>query len=224
MAGDDAVLESGASAPRGGAGRSATARPIEARLISGAWAFLKDVPAGILTLLTLWVFTFVPQLRPWEPPQEKSATISNVTVAERRFVNPDEDVMTVVLFTADTVGFDRRRIRIATLYLDAVTNQRVGLGFQQHGELSELTRTQKSVIWIEVPYPEFDFDDSGCVVIRVFAYEPLEATPIVPEGTMERFTREDILAYADSQPFDPFAGQGAGSCPAPNVPATPLGG
>lgn len=207
------------------------------KVARGLWAFIKDFPGALLAVLLLWMFNAFPALKPWEPPQENRAAISNVALAERNFLRQESDgaVVLVLLFDIETVGYDRKEIGIATLLLDPVTGERIGSAMRRHGRLFNLTRTERSIVWLDLPYPTFDDGDSGCVSVRVFAFELPDPTPTpasvpstapIPGITptpLTGFLDETILAYADSAPFDPFAPQEPGSCPAQTAPATPAG-
>src|SRR5215204_4918649 len=145
-----------------------------------AWAFgaFNAIPTAILGFLSLWLFVFFPWLRPWEPPVERKVTIANVTIAEPRFTFPStQEPMTVVLFDVEAVGYDAVPLEVATLWLDAATGERVGANLDLHGKLTKPTRTDTSVVWLDVPQPPptaFPRSASGqrppCFRVRVLIF------------------------------------------------------
>jgi hypothetical protein len=187
-----------------------------ARVLTAIWTVVKDSPAALITIGSLWLFAIVPSLRPWQPPEEQGVTISNVRIAERRLTHPEtREEVTVVFFNAEVIGYDRKEIQVATLWMDALTGERADdtPDLVRYKSLSNFTRTDRSVVWLNVPYPALRDESLGCLFIRVLLFNIVEPQDTVtqppvseptPEPRIIGLSQQDFLAYGDSAPFAPF--------------------
>jgi hypothetical protein len=180
-----------------------------------AWpVFLAGLPA-LVTLVAL-TFDLFPALRPVTPPEVRRVQVSNAAVVERQRTQPDGEVVNVVFFDVEAVGYDADGIEVATLWIDEATRRRIEPDLQRHGILTTNTRTDRVVGWVDVPYPfALPPDSSGCLFVRVLLYVAPE------EGEAEAIDRAPyLLDYADTTPFDPYD-LGAGACAPVLGTATP---
>ena len=190
-----------------------------AALLSGVFAFIKAVPASLLAFVTVWLFAFFPWLRPWTPQESRQVSIANAAVAERAFTRPESrEEVTVVTFEAESVGYAADPITVATMWIDPTTERRVEPHLVLHGNLVSTARSNKSVGWLDVPYPTLPDGVQGCLKLRVLLL-------LAPKGGFDpevtKMTEPDeqapLLAYADTPAFEPFED---GSCAAFSVDHT----
>jgi hypothetical protein len=194
---------------------------LDAAVATSMVALLAALLTPLLAFVTLWLFALFPWLRPWTPPEERRVSIDNAVVAERRFTLPESgEEVTVVTFDAEAVGYAADPITVATLWLDPTTGQRVEPNLLAHGNLVSSAMTNRSVGWLNVPYPTLPADVQGCLVLRVLLL-------LAPEGDAdlssqpplaEPSDRMPLLAYTDSAPFEPYED---GSCATLASAATP---
>ncbi len=219
LAAASAAAAVGARPGRGGFGFG---RAIwEAILSTPVVTLVAAVLTPLLAFATVWVFAFFPWLRPWTPPEERRVSIANAVVAERRFTLPESgEEVTVVTFDAEAVGYAANPITVATLWLDPVTGRRVEPTMLVHGNLVSSAMTNRSVGWLNIPYPTLPADVQGCLVLRVLLLlAPDGETDLSREAALAEPTeRMPLLAYTDSAPFEPYED---GSCVALASTATP---
>src|SRR5215211_5787382 len=99
-----------------------SAARVDPGVMSPLVAFIAVVTTPFLAFLSVWLFALFPWLWPWSPAEERRVSISEATVAERRFVLPeDREEVTVVTFNAEAVGYAANNITVATLWIDPVT-------------------------------------------------------------------------------------------------------
>jgi len=190
-------------------------RQAVAGLLAGAATLATAGPASIVAIITVWIFAIFPGLRPWEPPAEQKLTVSNAVVAERNHTMADREERTAIYFDIEAIGYDRQPVLVATLWLDAITGERIEPEFVPHGVLESNTRTNRWVHWLNVEYPDLPADSTGCLVLRVLLFlmpegEPVSAANLASDALNQR---APLLAYADTEAFDPYA-VGKGACAA----------
>ena len=210
------------------AAASSNAGPDLAGSLSGALSLIKAVPgsilASVLGFITVWLFALVPNLRPWTPAQERTVSISDAVVAERRFTLPDDrEEVTVVTFKADVTGYAANPITVATLWLDPVTQRRVEPELTLHGNLVSSAMSNRSIGWIDVPYPTLPDGVQGCLVLRVLLLlAPENGLDLThPPRMVEPTGDVPLLAYTDTAPFEPYED---GSCATLERMSTPESG
>jgi hypothetical protein len=217
-----AAGETGAAKPRGGIrGFLSGISALDAAVATSMVALLAAFLTPLLAFATLWLFAFFPWLRPWTPPEERRVSIDNAVVAERRFTLPESgEEVTVVTFDAEAVGYAADPISVATLWLDPVTGMRVEPTMLVHGNLVSSAMTNRSVGWLNVPYPTLPADVQSCLVLRVLLLlAPEGDTDLSDQPALsEPSDRMPLLAYTDSAPFEPYED---GSCGALASAATP---
>lgn len=186
-----------------------SARRTLTELSTWLWGLVSAVPPSILAFLSLWVFVFVPWLRPWEPPVERRISITDVVLGERDKDLGDDVFVNVIVFVVEAFGYDGDDVTVEWLEYDLQTRQRLReLPTPEHwGEIDFNTRSDRVIGEIDVPPPE---DHAGCVFVRV------RLRPYTTTGDAEA-----LLAAADSAAFDPFTGMNP-ECPDATPAVPPL--
>jgi hypothetical protein len=167
-----------------------------------AWPFFLSALPALVTLIALSLRLF-PWLEPAPPPEARSVTVSDLSLAERSRDLGDGVVANVVLFDIEAVGYNADDaaddIAVNWLVFDAATRQRLAEqpDPERWGVIVFGTRSDRVVGEIVVPPPA---NHAGCVFVRV-QLQPLA----LATGAAETGVGADLmLDVADTPPFDPF--------------------